>query len=186
MRSKVAVTCVAIVLTVLVPAASAETDLVAVDERDLGAYWRTAAAARETVSVTAEGLSLYGCMAVPFTIHPDGRVEIGLRPLLSRLGTGGRVTVDVEDLYPLAVGALPRFEPTWDRQLDSSILSSYSVVLVDAATRSRLGKEKWSRLEGELRKSCQIQDLGDWVQRRNPGDTVEQRLPADPEDTPLD
>lgn len=156
------------------------SDLVAVDGRDLGAYWRRSAPDHHVIELSGSDMGIYGCMAVPFVLRPEGNVELGLKPLLIKLGQASGEKIQKTDLYPIAVGALPEFEPVWDKPLGDSIYTSYPAVLVEAGIRSRLDDQAWTQLMDRLRRACDIQGLAEWV-GRHPDRTVEEDLPSTPE-----
>ena len=152
-------------------------ELVAVDGGDLSAYWRRSTHDRIIVELSGGDLDLYGCVAVPFVLRPDGTRELGMRPLLVKTGQAKGKAIRKLDLYPLAVDALPEFEPVWDKPLSASIYTSYPVVVLDSKIRSQLNEAQWSLLMDRLRQACDVQGLAAWVER-NPDRTVEEDLPA--------
>ncbi len=155
-------------------------EVVAVDGRDLDAYWRRSTVGHDLAELSGGDLGIYGCMAVPFVIRPDGGTELGFQPLLAKIGQARGEPIRKTDLYPVAVGALPEFQPVWDKPLSASIYTSHPVVIADAAIRSRLGVQQWSDLMDRLRQACDIQGLAGWVEN-NRGRVVEENLPASPE-----
>lgn len=158
-------------------AVSGEREIVAVDARDLSAYWRHSTHDRIVVELSGGDLDLYGCVAVPFVLHPDGTRELGLRPLQVKTGQAKGNPIRRLDLYPLAVDALPQFEAVWDKPLSASIYTSYPVVVLDSKIRGRLDEAQWTSLMDRLRAACEIQGLASWIER-HPDSTVEEDLPA--------
>lgn len=161
---------------------AADDELVVVDQDTLTAYWRADARHAQSLILSGDGPEIYGCMAMPFVIEIDGRLSPGRTPLLIKTGqsaAGGQV--DMEGLHALAMGALPPFHQTWDQPPDSAIYSSRSMVFGDARIRSRLGEEKWAALHDALERACRIDGLAAWLER-NDEKTVEQRLPANPDE----
>ncbi len=168
------------------PAASADEpvgeseEVVAVDGRDLDAYWRRSTAGHDLAELSGGDLGIYGCMAVPFILRPDGSNELGLQPLLAKIGQAKGDPIRKADLYPVAVGALPEFQPVWDKPLSASIYTSYPVVIVDSTIRGRMDAQQWTTLMSRLREACDIRGLASWVENNN-GRLVEESLPANPE-----
>lgn len=162
---------------------AADDELAVVDEGDVGTYWRADARRAQSLSPTGEGGERYGCFAMPYVIETDGRVSPGTAPLLVKMGADASVTIGQmsAELYPLVMGTLPPMRPTWDKPPASPIFSSRSVVVMDARIRRRLGDERSATLHEALEDACSIQGLAAWHQR-NEGKTVEQSLPARPED----
>lgn len=166
-------------------AADVDDELVVVDQDDLSAYWRADERRAQSMMLSGEGAELYGCMAMPFVIEPDGRVSPGRRPLLVKTGrtaspAGADSATNTDGIYALMMGSLPPYRLTWDRRPDSAIYSSRAMVFGDARIRRRLGDEKWFTLHEALERACRIDGLAAWLQRSEEK-TVEQQLPASPE-----
>lgn len=160
--------------------ASANDDLVVVNQKDLDAYWRTDPRRVQSV-LLREGPERYGCMALPFVIETDGRVAPASQPLLARIGQpAGTQDNGIDALFVHVIGSLPPFEPTWGTPPKDAIYSSRAIVIGDARLAQRLGAEKWARVHDELERACRIDDLAGWLDR-HPDQVVTQPLPADPE-----
>lgn len=181
-RSPVRRACGLLMAIIAAPAVlAAEGEMVAVDQSELAAYWRADRTGTETLELSSEGPELYGCMAVPFVIDPQGRVSPGRHPLLARVGhSGGERLSEVDSLYIYVMGALPGFSATWDKPLSDTIYSSYSLVFGDSRIRSRLGDTRWAALRENLERQCRITDLAGWVGKNDAA--VIQSLPGRPED----
>jgi hypothetical protein len=165
----------------LAPTASlrAQDELVVVDQADFDRYW-TADLRQAATPMLREGPLRYGCVALPFVIETDGRVQPGTKPLLVRLGESSDATEPGIDLvFTHVIGLLPPFQPTFGATPSAPIYSSRSLVVGDARVRARLGDEAWARLHERLERMCRIGDLAGWLQRHE-GELVLRPLPSDP------
>lgn len=158
------------------PLSASNDELVVVDEGELNAYWRGDHRDANIFQLSGEGPATYGCIAVPFVIEPNGSVGPGLRPLLLRTSPGAPVA---SELYEFAVGAMPRFQPTWDKRPSLGIYSSRSIVFMDTSTADRLGTERGRQLRDALTRACRIEGLASWLGQHD-DQTVERTLPSDP------
>ena len=166
----------------LAPIASvcAQDELVVVDQADFDRYW-TPDLRQAATPMLREGPLRYGCVALPFVIETDGRVQPGTKPLLVRLGQSADATDPGVDLvFTHVIGLLPPFRPTFGATPSAPIYSSRSLVVGDARVRARLGDETWARLHDRLERMCRIDDLAGWLQRHD-GAVEVRPLPSDPQ-----
>jgi hypothetical protein len=166
----------------LAPIASvcAQDELVVVDQADFDRYW-TPDLRQAATPMLREGPLRYGCVALPFVIETDGRVQPGTKPLLVRLGQSADATDPGVDLvFTHVIGLLPPFQPTFGATPSAPIYSSRSLVVGDARVRARLGDETWARLHDRLERMCRIDDLAGWLQRHD-GAVEVRPLPSDPQ-----
>jgi hypothetical protein len=166
----------------LAPIASvrAQDELVVVDQADFDRYW-TADLRQAATPMLREGPLRYGCVALPFVIETDGRVQPGTKPLLVRLGQSADATDPGVDLaFTHVIGLLPPFQPTFGATPSAPIYSSRSLVVGDARVRARFGDEVWAQLHERLERMCRIDDLAGWLQRHD-GAVEVRPLPSDPQ-----
>lgn len=158
----------------------AQDELVVVDQADFDRYW-TPDLRQAATPMLREGPLRYGCVALPFVIETDGRVQPGTKPLLVRLGQSADATDPGVDLvFTHVIGLLPPFQPTFGATPSAPIYSSRSLVVGDARVRARLGDETWARLHDRLERMCRIDDLAGWLQRHD-GAVEVRPLPSDPQ-----